>query len=259
MIRGRVVFFLLSIMAVLSPLAVVRNSDLTRTQIIATARLVLQSISSHGSTLHYPNLALAEDGASVLASYNAAGSIYFSPHADLSDGLILPNGIMDCQGSGNPLHPSVDLNRRWCFIGSKGQLGILLSVPGRITNISVSHPPQVSVLPSAPRHIILWGVVDGDANKAIYDEHGDVLQSLRARLLVQGPFARHDNWELIYVPLATFFYNIKGSSAHQVFDVFPEIHELRMDFGIVVVQIVNNWGEAYTGLHHVGIYGERVI
>ena len=46
---------------------------------------------------------------------------------------------------------------------------------------------------------------------------------------------------------------------HQVFAVFPEIHELRMDFGIVVIQIVSNWGEVYTGLHHVGVYGERAV
>ena len=183
----------------------------------------------------------------------------FPLSTDLGDSLVSPNGISDCQGSGNPLHPSPDLHRRWCFTGPRGQLGVLLSVPGRITNISISHPSQVSALPSAPRHIILWGVVDGDTNKAIYDNSEDVFRSLRARLSVQGPFARYDHRELTYVPLASFLYNIKESSMHQVFAVFPEIYELRMDFGIVVIQVVNNWGEVYTGLHHVGVYGERAV
>ena len=237
----------------------VRNLDISGKQILATTNFVLRLINSTTLAPQYPNLALHADGASILPSFNAVGSMQFPLPTDLGDSLILPNGISDCQGSGNPLHSSPDLHRRWCFTGPRGQLGVLLSAPGRITNISISHPSQVSALPSAPRHIILWGVVDGDANKVIYDNSEDVFRSLRARLSVQGPFPRYDHRELTYVPLASFLYNIKESNMHQVFAVFPEIHELRMDFGIVVIQIVSNWGEVYTGLHHVGVYGERAV
>lgn len=43
-----------------------------------------------------------------------------------------------------------------------------------------------------------------------------------------------------------------------MFDVFPEVHQLGMNFSIVVVQINSNWGESHTALHHIEIYGQKV-
>ena len=246
-------------MALFLPMTLIGMWDVSGVETLTTLRSALRSLRHHASYLQRPNLALASDGAAILPSYNAVGSMRFPSHVDPGDDSLLGDDFLDCKSPGNPLHPSTDPHRRWCFMGPQGQLGILLSVPGRITNISISHPSLVSLLPSAPRDIILWGVVDGEANKSVYDNSGNTLQLLRTRLPVQRPFARYDHRELTYVPLASFSFNIKEVNMHQVFDVFPEIYGLRMDFGIVVVQVVNNWGGAHTGLYHVGVHGEKVV
>ena len=246
-------------MALFFPMIFIGMWDVSGVETLATVRSALRFVAHHTSYSQHPNLALASDGAAILPSYNAVGSMRSPPHVEPGDDSTLGGDSLDCQGPGNPLHPSTDPHRMWCFMGSQGQLGVLLSVPGRITNISISHPSLLSLLPSAPRNIILWGVVDGEANKSIYDNSGNILQLLRTQLPVQSPFARYDHRELMYVPLASFSFNIKEVNMHQVFNVFPEINGLRMDFGIVVVQVVNNWGGAHTGLYHVGVYGEKVV
>ena len=135
----------------------------------------------------------------------------------------------------------------------------MLSAPSRVAHISITHPSVLSTLPSAPRNILVWGVVDGEANQSTFEESIDVLQSLKAQLPVKSPFSRHGSQEPVYVPLANIVYNVQDKNTVQIFDVFPEIHKLNMDFGIVVIQVISNWGESYTALHHVGVYGEKVV
>lgn len=210
-------------------------------------------------SLQHPNLALADNGAGTLSSYHIDGTSNTrrsSPHPEHADGLALNKLWKNCLPN-NPLHPTAEPDRRWCVKGSTGQLGILLSFPAHITNISVAHPSTFASLPTAPRTITVWGVVDGDDNKRIYKESEAIFQNSRARLPVKNPYSTHFKRELTYVPLAAFSFNIRDANLFQTFGVFPEMNQLRMDFGIVVIQITSNWGEVFTALHHVRIYGER--
>ncbi|KAK7680748.1 hypothetical protein QCA50_016056 [Cerrena zonata] len=246
-------------MLVVGLLAILQSWSSVRSRVELVAHHYLPS-----TYIRNPNLALVDNGAASLASYNAVGSIYtnnarwLSLHPEYADGSSPMTEGMDCGGANAPLHTTADPDRRWCLMGSRGQLGIILAYPGRITNVSIAHPPSFSGLPNAPRDIIVWGVVDGETNEGIYVNSGDVLQDLRSRLPVKTPFPRYNGRAVSYVPLAAFSYNIRNIDLFQMFDVFPEVHQVRMDFGIIVVQIVSNWGElSFTALHHVGIYGER--
>lgn len=228
--------------------------------LLLTPRSVLRLAYHSDPTPQFPNLALAVDGAASLPSYRAILSTVqtrLASHSDLDD--LRAEDISECQGQGSPLQASADPHRRWCFKGSRGQVGIMLSAPSRVAHISITHPSVLSTLPSAPRNILVWGVVDGEANQSTFEESIDVLQSLKAQLPVKSPFSRHGSQEPVYVPLANIVYNVQDKNTVQIFDVFPEIHKLNMDFGIVVIQIISNWGESYTALHHVGVYGEKVV
>ena len=68
---------------------------------------------------------------------------------------------------------------------------------------------------------------------------------------------RHEDREHLFVPLASISFSVREPNLFQMFDVFPEVHQLNMDFGIILVQVTSNWGETLTALHHIGVYGVK--
>lgn len=54
----------------------------------------------------------------------------------------------------------------WDMLAPAGQLGISFSRPVNITHVTIDHIPQdlISDIERAPRHAVLWGVVDGKSN-----------------------------------------------------------------------------------------------
>ncbi|KAI0069394.1 hypothetical protein K474DRAFT_1714297, partial [Panus rudis PR-1116 ss-1] len=68
-----------------------------------------------------------------------------------------------CRGPTALIEPQIDYSACWTIDGSYAQLGVLLETPALITNVSIGH---ISVLatPTAPRDIVIWGVVDGMEN-----------------------------------------------------------------------------------------------
>ena len=133
----------------------------------------------------------------------------------------------------------------------------MLSHPSFIRNITVDHPSFPSTLAKAPRKFVVWGVVDGEANMERYSDSSDIIHDLWSRVGANGPMTRNEDRDLQFVPLASVFYNIRAEQLFQTFQVFPEITRLDMDFGIVVIQILGNWGDSFTACHHMGIYGEQ--
>ena len=218
-------------------------------------------ISTSGFLPRNPNLALMEDGATIIHSFNIEVPFYgpnmwrFTVSPEDTSITQLSH---TCGQSSSPLVASATSDQYWCFMGPRGQLGIALSYPGFLTNISVDHPATISSLTNAPRDIVVWGAVDGSENEERYKQSVNTIQALQSRLRLHPPFPPQEDKELVYVPLATAFYNIRSPDLFQTFKVFPEIHALEMDFGLVAVQIVSNWGGTSTSLHHMGVYGKVV-
>ena len=125
-----------------------------------------------------------------------------------------------------------------------------------MTNVSIDHPPHPTSLANAPRDVVFWGAVDGVENERRYEQSADAIQRLQSHLHLYPPSPLQEDKELIYVPLAVAFYNIRSPDLFQTFGILPEIGAFEMDFGLIVVQIVSNWGDSFTSLHHIGIYGQ---
>ena len=224
--------------------------------------LLLGYMSSPEVTPRNPNLALERDGAAIIHSSNAEIPFYGPnmwrlPVPPEDPRITLPSHKRGtCGQAYNVLSPFASPDRCWSFIGTRGQLGIALSYPGFLTNVSIDHPPLSASLANAPRDIVFWGAVDGVENEQRYGRSVDIIQQLQSRLHLYPPSPLQEDRELTYVPLAVAFYNIRSPELFQTFQIIPEIGALNMDFGLIVVQIVSNWGDGLTVLHHIGIYGE---
>ena len=229
--------------------------------------LVSDYISSHKVSLRNPNLALGQDGATVIHSSTAEIPFYGPnmwrlsvPPEDLHTRVALSSHKKGaCDQAYGALNPFATPDRYWCFMGTRGQLGIALSHPGFLTNVSIDHPPLLTSLANAPRDVVFWGAVDGIENEQRYAQSADTIQRLQSRLHLHPPSPLQEDKELIYVPLAVAFYNIRSPELFQTFGILPEIDSLDMDFGLIIVQIVSNWGDSFTSLHHIGIYGQAAI
>jgi hypothetical protein len=141
----------------------------------------------------------------------------------------------------------------WQMDGASGQLGFALSDPVNITLFSVDYPDSNAMLAYSPRTLILWGLVDGNTFKQAYKDLVDLQAQLYSHLppLVSPPAAEGN----VLVPLAVAEYDPRVVVSNQVFSVFKEVRLLPFTFGIVIVQVLSNWGGNATRLCHVGVYG----
>jgi hypothetical protein len=96
-------------------------------------------------------------------------------------------------------------------------------------------------------------LVDGDELKHAYQHLTDLQDQLYSRLpdFISAPSSKGD----LLVPLAIAEYNPHVVLSRQSFSVFREAHSLPFLFGVVVIQVLSNWGANTTHLCHIGIYG----
>ncbi len=150
------------------------------------------------------------------------------------------------------LNDRIDLANCWEFTGSRAKLAIRLSEYVVITQISLEQPiDNLSYIQSSPRSVVVWGMVDGREN-IVRVSNRSRLRGLYARL--NPPMAAPFLQGYSFLPLVAFRYDA-SISGRQYVDVFDEILELGVDFGIVVIEIHGNWGSSDTRLCHVGVYG----
>jgi hypothetical protein len=140
----------------------------------------------------------------------------------------------------------------WEFDSRGGQLGFALVELLHISSISVDHNFGEGAQ-SAPRLMILWGVVDGDDALDRYAK----LEKLRHRLQSHLPpdITEPMPSDNTYIPLAVMEYNPYLATTYQYFSVFREVKQFGFPIGIVVLQVLSNWGSSFTKLCHVGIHG----
>ncbi|KAJ8456370.1 hypothetical protein ONZ51_g12168 [Trametes cubensis] len=144
-------------------------------------------------------------------------------------------------------------------VGVSGQVGISTSAVIYPTHVTVEHiPRQIAMdIGRAPRRLILWGVVDGLSN---VHKHRLLMGNHKTDLLSNSPLRSYHAPPLTdnhaFVALAEAEYDISDSSPVQTFAVDHRVVESRMDFGIFVLEIVDNWGGSDTCLYRVQIHGE---
>ncbi|KAJ8463966.1 hypothetical protein ONZ51_g9904 [Trametes cubensis] len=153
----------------------------------------------------------------------------------------------------------VYVGRCWT-IAVTGQIGISTSVLIHPRYITIDHiPRQVALdIGRAPRRMVLWGVIDGLSN--IQRFRSLVASNPNAETLLEsGPCGRSFppiSGTHAFFALATFEYDVYAGFPSQTFAVSDYIAVSGMDFGIFVVEVIDNWGAADTCLYRIRIHGE---
>ncbi|KAI9062812.1 hypothetical protein FKP32DRAFT_1546034, partial [Trametes sanguinea] len=186
------------------------------------------------------NFALTQDGARVIPRLTSPNETL-----DMSAGNSPENAL---EGSfGYP--PSC-----WSFPGNRGQIGIRLSqkiVPTHIV-LDMAYPTPGDRPARAPRQVILWGIVDGQANHAIYEKD---LREYR------GIVGRHgsgpaESLGYTFLLLAHFEYDAGAAFPLQTYRVAESVIDSEMEFGVIVAEIRGNWGGEQTAICGLRIHGE---
>ena len=155
------------------------------------------------------------------------------------------------------------MDRCWSFAGFPGELAIALASPAYLTHVAIEHVPAESRLSSAPRDVVIWGLIEGEDNQRKILQSNDLMPKLLSHFPHRPgktiPYPSVSSNVHHFLPIATFQYSIRSSNLYEVFDIFQEIQDLEIDFGIIVLQINSNWGYPETHLHHLGIFGRTLI
>jgi Sad1 / UNC-like C-terminal len=157
------------------------------------------------------------------------------------------------------VHPSTVLNDAteacWSFRGSSGTFGIALDTPNIIpTHVAISHWPfnSTNSLSRAPRQVMVWGLVDGEANLKSFSQ----IQSSFTSAIAMVPRSLRN--EGVFLPLAKIDFDITARSLRQVFPLQSRALSLGIGFGVIVFDIRSNWGASVTSLCSVRVYGHAL-
>lgn len=155
------------------------------------------------------------------------------------------------------LTDDVRLDGSWLFPGPHFQVGISFATTIYPTHFTIDHAffPDMFSSSKSPRHIVVWGVVEGTSNRGRASRLvadlgiGDVLNRTAPSLHQRENF----------LPLATVEYNIHGACHVQTFAVYPSVVEANIDFGVIVLEVLDNWGGEVTRLYRVRVHGESDV
>ncbi|KIO03548.1 hypothetical protein M404DRAFT_145533, partial [Pisolithus tinctorius Marx 270] len=146
----------------------------------------------------------------------------------------------------------------WRLPDRLGQIAVAFREVVRVTHVVVDHIPAglTNTIGLAPRKLLLWGMVDGKDNLVKYHSlrnsaTGTLQELLAARA---APALSHG---MPFIPLVSFDYNIHATNHTQIFPILGSVAATGMDFGVVVLEILDNWGGELMCLYRVGIYGEH--
>lgn len=194
-----------------------------------------------------PDYALGADGARIMASLTSSRS------ERPPSSTIGPEVVID---------EELTIGRCWTTSDS-GQLGISMPTLIYPHYVTIDHiPRQLAIdIGRAPRHLVLWGVVDGQSNVRKFRSLSthDAISQVPFNLAPYGRSAPLVTANNAFVALATFEYDIVNDWPTQTFPVFDHIRDSQMDFGVFVLEIVDNWGGSDTCLYRVRIHGQPAI
>ena len=192
------------------------------------------------------NLALSSHGAVVLPSLTFIGQGTLQTFwAALWRHFVDVDRIID----GN-------IEECWSFPATTAQIGIRLSDYVVIDYLTITHATNTSNRASAPRELIVWGMIGGNENLAELQKAHKTYNALLSRVtqlhtgIQPSTIGRgHHLW----VPLAAISY--APSAKPQQFPVFKEVSKLNIEFGILIIQVVNNWGDFFTTMCEIEVFG----
>lgn len=152
------------------------------------------------------------------------------------------------------LQDDMRVGKCWLIPSQCAQLAIVLPRMIYPTHVTVDHIPLeiAADIGEAPRNMRLWGVVDGPLNRACHINLISSYELPSADGRHTPPFAGDRS----YVLLSAFQYDINALSPIQTFPVDVHIVDSRMYFGVVVLEIVDNWGSNTTCLYRVRVHGD---
>ena len=211
--------------------------------------------------LSKPDFALHSGGARVIPSLTSP-TFEIRPQGLGSQmiGLITGNGYAIGRPPITALHHEIQNGHCWPFAGGEGQLGVALTSPIFVEEVTIDHVAKSIAfdMRSAPRQMEVWGLVEGKDNIA------------RVHAWKEDLADRDNNYEVVdypktlpkhpeYIRLANFTYDIHSPNNVQTFPVMPEIQELGIDFGIVVLRVLSNWGrDDFTCVYRFRVHGQRI-
>ncbi|KAF9004005.1 hypothetical protein BDQ17DRAFT_1355318 [Cyathus striatus] len=194
-------------------------------------------------------------------------------------GLITGNGYAIGRPPVTALHHEMHSGHCWPFVGEQGQLGVALSMPVIVEEITIDHVAKEVAfdMRSAPKEMEVWGLVEGKDNLEKVTQWTEEKKERRKTETVvpteDGPVeigidAEASEEDIIYpstlpkhapyIRIANFTYDVNAPGNTQTFPVDPEIKALRMDFGVVALRVLSNWGKEFTCLYRFRVHGSRV-
>ncbi|EIW65128.1 uncharacterized protein TRAVEDRAFT_111609 [Trametes versicolor FP-101664 SS1] len=189
------------------------------------------------------DFALYADGGGVMDELTVPFPSYSAEHASNSS---YPPEIA--------LQDDMRVGKCWFIPSQRAQLAIVLPRMVYPTHVTVDHIPLVITadIGEAPRNMRLWGMIDGLLNRARHINLSSSYELPSADGRHTPPLAGDRS----YVLLSEFQYDINALSPIQTFHVDLHIIDSRMYFGVVVLEIVDNWGSNTTCLYRVRVHGD---
>ncbi|KAI6138742.1 hypothetical protein BKA82DRAFT_948910 [Pisolithus tinctorius] len=134
-----------------------------------------------------------------------------------------------------------DGNACWIFHGQSGQLAIAFAEIINISHVTVAHTPLelTDSVEMAPQKMILWGMVKGKENLEKYNALRQNATGILLELFQSALVITHN---IAFIPLTSFDYNVHTTQHIQSFAILPAVANAGMDFGVVVFEILENWG-----------------
>ena len=136
-----------------------------------------------------------------------------------------------------------------------GQIGLWMPAVIHPTHVTIEHTPKEvsAAIGRAPRRLVLWGVIDGSPNKSKY---ASLSEEEKGAFDHSSPSITTGR---VFVSLADFEYDIDADFHIQTFPVSQRIQELRMDFGLFVLEVLGSWGAEDVCMYRVRIHGELKV
>ena len=211
-------------------------------------------------TIAKPDYALHSGGARIIPSLTSPTfEIRPSTLRGQVVGLLTGNGYAIGRPPITALHHEVNNGHCWPFAGSEGQLGVALAAPTYVEEVSVDHVAKELAfdMRSAPREMEVWGMVEGQDNIARVKEWKEHAGGEAIVNAIEYPSTLPRDPE--YIRLANFTYDVGSTRGVQTFPVNEAVRSLGVDFGIVVLRVLSNWGQRdFTCLYRFRVHGQRM-